>query len=90
MTSEEIAPQLLAARVLHGSPLLPILFLFCNALLLAALRLLDLRLSVLGFANDINLLTYSESTAISCTALESAHNQCKGLTRNQWLYHSYF
>lgn len=44
MTSEEIAPQLLAARVLHGSPLLPILFLFCNALLLAALRLLDLRL----------------------------------------------
>jgi hypothetical protein len=53
-----------------------ILFLFYNALLLEALSLLELRLSALGFANDINLLTYSELTAVNYTILESAHDQC--------------
>lgn len=57
-------------------PLSPILFLFYNALLLEALYLLDRRLSALGFADDISLLTYSESTVANCTTLESAHDRC--------------
>ena len=54
----------------------PILFLFYNAPLLEALNLPDLHLSALGFADDINLLTYSKSTAVNCTALESAYDLC--------------
>jgi hypothetical protein len=52
------------------------LFLFYNALLLEALDLLELRLSTLGFADDINLLTYSKSTVVNCITLESAHDRC--------------
>jgi hypothetical protein len=72
----ETAPQLLAAGVLQGSLLSPMLFLFYNAPLLEALDLLELRLSTLGFADDINLLTYSESTVVNCITLKSAHNRC--------------
>ena len=53
-----------------------ILFLFYNRLLLKALDLPDLRLSAIGFADDINLLTYGESTIVNCSALESAHERC--------------
>ena len=73
---EETAPQQLLARVPQGSPLSPILFLFYNALSLEALSLPELRLSALGFVDNINLLTYSESTAVNCNILESAHDQC--------------
>jgi hypothetical protein len=52
------------------------LFLFYNAPLLEALDLLELRLSTLGFADDINLLTYSESTVVNCITLKSAHDRC--------------
>jgi hypothetical protein len=72
----ETAPQLLAAGVPQGSPLSPMLFLCYNAPLLEALNLLELRLSTLGFADDINLLTYSESTVVNCITLESAHDRC--------------
>jgi hypothetical protein len=72
----EIAPQSLAAGVLQGSLLSPMLFLFYNALLLEALDLPELCLSTLGFADDINLLTYSESIVVNCITLESAHNWC--------------
>lgn len=47
-----------------------------NAPLLEALNLPDLRLSAIGFADDINPLTYGESTAVNCIALETAHDQC--------------
>jgi hypothetical protein len=70
------ALQSLAARVLQGSLLSLMLFLFYNALLLKALDLLKLRLSTLGFVDDINLLTYNKSTVVNCITLESAHNWC--------------
>ena len=60
----------------QGSPLSPILFLFYNAPLLEILDQLDLPLSPLGFADDINLLTYRETIEANCTKLETAHNQC--------------
>jgi hypothetical protein len=50
--------------------------LFYNAPLLETLNQPDLRLSVLGFADDINLLAYGESTIANCISLESAHDQC--------------
>jgi hypothetical protein len=70
----ETALQSLAAGVLQGSSLSLMLFFFYNALLLKALNLLELRLSTLGFADDINLLTYSESTVVNCITLKSAHD----------------
>jgi hypothetical protein len=66
----------LQASVLQGSLLLLILFLFYNALLLKALNQLDLPLSPLGFANDVNLLMYKETIANNCSNLETAHKQC--------------
>jgi hypothetical protein len=49
-------------------------FLFYNALLLEALNILELHLSTLGFADNINLLTYSELIVVNYITLESAHN----------------
>jgi len=69
---EETALLQLSTVLPQGSLLSLILSLFHNALLLEAFNLLDLRLSALGFANDINPLTYSESTAVNCTVLDSA------------------
>jgi len=73
---EETSPQPLTAGVLQGSPLSPILFLFYNSPLLESLNQPAQQLSAIGFADDINLLTYSTSTAANCTALSQAHDQC--------------
>lgn len=57
-------------------PLSPILFLFYNVPLLEAVNQPNLQLSALGFADNFNLLTYSELAAANCIALELAHNEC--------------
>jgi hypothetical protein len=74
VNNEETALQQLNAGVLQGSLLLLILFLFYNALLLEAVNQLDLPIALLGFADDINLLTYSETTAVNCTNLKTVHD----------------
>ena len=40
------------------------------------MNLPDLQISAVGYADDINLLTYGESTIANCIALESAHERC--------------
>ena len=66
----------LSNSVLQGSPLSPILFLFYNSPLLEKLNQPDLLLALLGFADDINLLIYRESTITNCTNLELVYNYC--------------
>jgi hypothetical protein len=73
--NEETEPHQLQAGVPQGSPLSLILILFYNAPLLETLNQPDLPLSPLGFADDINMLTYGETTA-NCSNLERAHEQC--------------
>ena len=76
VNGKETAPRQLPARVPQGSPLSPILFLFYNAPLLEAVNQPDLPMILLGFADDINLLTYSELTIVNSVNLETAHDQC--------------
>jgi hypothetical protein len=71
---KEIALRQLNASVPQGSPLSPILFLFYNAPLLEVANQLDLLIIPLGFANDINLLTYREAIVVNYTNLELAHD----------------
>ena len=71
---KETTPRKLNAGVPQGSPLSPILFLFYNAPLLEAVQQPDTPILPLGFADDVNLLTYSDSTTINCFNLESAHD----------------
>jgi hypothetical protein len=60
----------------QGSPTSPILFLFFIADLLDLTNNTALRLSASGFVDDINLLTYSESTEKNCSTLERIHKDC--------------
>jgi hypothetical protein len=79
--NEETEPRQLNAGVPQGSPLSPILLLVYNTPLLKALNQLDLPLSPLNFADDINLLTYGEATVVNCINLEIAHEQCLNWAR---------
>jgi hypothetical protein len=72
---EETALCRLNAGVLQGSLLLPILFLFYNTTLLEKVYQPDLPILLLGFADDINLLTYSKSTAVNIVNIETVHDQ---------------
>ncbi len=73
---EEIGPKQLYAGVPQGSPWSPILFLFYNGPLLDTLGSTNLPISPLGFADDINLLSFGDTTASNCRALEQAHDLC--------------
>ena len=74
--NEETVPHQLIARVPQGSPLLLILFILYNATLLETVNKPDQPMLPLGFADDINLLTYRDATIVNCTNLELAHEQC--------------
>lgn len=58
------------------SPLSPILFLFYNGPLLERLETTNLPISPLGFADDVNLLVFGNTTSSNCRVLEQAHRLC--------------
>ena len=73
---QESEPFSVEAGVPQGSTLSPILFLFYNAELLDICNQPQQRLSAVGFADDINILTYGRSTEINCHTLEHIHSRC--------------
>jgi exonuclease III len=60
----------------QGSPLSPILFLFFIADLLDATNNEELRVSAVGFVDDVNILTYGRSTERNCETLSEIHRNC--------------
>jgi hypothetical protein len=64
------------ARVLQGSPLSPILFILYNSELFDLYRRPKGGLLSVGFADDLNILVYSDSTEANCRTLEQAHERC--------------
>ena len=64
------------AGVPQGSTLSPILFLFYNAELLDICNQPRQRISAVGFADDVNILTYGRSTEGNCRTLERTHSRC--------------
>ena len=73
---QESEPFPVTAGVPQGSTLSPILFLFYNAELLDICNQPRQRLSAVGFADDVNILTYGRSTEINCHTLEHIHSRC--------------
>ena len=61
----------------QGSLILLILYLFNNADLLESCESLQLRTSATGFVDDVNILTYSESTEQNCKKLTKIHEECQ-------------
>jgi hypothetical protein len=53
----------------------PILFLFYISELLKIYNRLKEGLSAIGFADDVNLLVYSQSTETNCQTLERAYTK---------------
>ena len=60
----------------QGSPISPILFLFYNEELVQICNGLGARASAIGFVDDINILTWGESTEWNCSLLNRIHNKC--------------
>jgi hypothetical protein len=63
----------------QGSRLSPILFLLFASELLEVIK--GPRTSGFGFVDDTNVVTYSESTATNCRAIERCHEACLGWAR---------
>jgi len=56
--------------------ILLILFLFFNASLIEKCEALKIKIEVLDFINDINILVYDRFTEEICRTLSKAHNVC--------------
>jgi len=53
-----------------------ILFLFFNASLIEKCKALKIKIEVLDFINDINILVYDRFTEEICKTLSKAHDVC--------------
>jgi hypothetical protein len=62
------------ADISQGSLVSPILYLFYNAYLLDIYENPILRISLIGFINDVNLLTYGISVKVNCRNLKRIYN----------------
>jgi ribonuclease HI len=65
----------------QGSPLSPILYLFYNADLLDNCEDSDLRTSPIGYIDDVNIITYSDSTETNCRNLQAVYARCQDWER---------
>ena len=63
--------------ILQGSPISPILFLFFNMELVELCTRSPLKISGLGFVDDVNILTYGKTTEGNCRVLERTHQECE-------------
>jgi len=65
-----------ATGIPQGSVLSPILFLVFAAGLLEICNNPAKQVSAVGFVDDVNILTYSNTTEENCTTLTAIHDQC--------------
>lgn len=75
--NKETATRNITAGIPQGSPISPILFLFYNGPLLEKIERAGLRVTPIGYADDINLLAYGRSTRDTCDTLTKAHKICE-------------
>jgi len=64
-----------------------ILFLFFNASLIEKCKALEIKIKVLNFVNDINILIYDKITELICKSLSWAYNVC---AKWAWTYDATF
>ncbi len=64
------------ADILQKSFISSILFLFFNASLIEKCKALKIKIEVLNFINDINILVYNRFTEEICKTLSKAHDIC--------------
>ena len=72
---QELEAFSLPGGIPQGSPLSPILFLFYNAELLKRCERRDLRVSAVGFIDDVNLIAYGDSTNNNCRSLQEVYGE---------------
>ena len=60
----------------QGSPVNPILFLFYNNELISKCTDSGLKASAIGFVDDVNIITWGESTEKNCRTLSRLHTEC--------------
>ena len=86
--NQETPTRQIRAGVLQGSLLLPILFLFYIAPLLEGTNRPNIPIMLIGFADNINLLTYSIFTEVNCINLEQGYSYCLDWARTYRMHFS--
>ncbi len=77
MFNEQISMmQRVNADILQRFLISSILFLFFNASLIEKCEALEIKIKVLNFINDINILIYDKITESICKSLSWIHNIC--------------
>jgi hypothetical protein len=64
------------ADILQRSFISSILFLFFNANLIEKCKALEIKIEVLNFVNDINILIYNRIIKSICKTLNKTHDVC--------------
>jgi len=64
------------ANILQRFLISSIFFLFFNASLIEKCKALKIKIKVLNFVNDINILTYNKFIEEICKILSKAHDVC--------------
>ena len=68
--------QWIDADILQRFLISSILFLFFNASLIEKCEALEIKIKILNFVNDINILIYDKFIELICETLSKAYNVC--------------